>query len=93
MTWLLASEGLRKGRMGDLPRLQEDLGGSWVWGSEDIHSILGKLHSMLSDNRAQASAPPFCQVDQGDLRFEKGFRKQYRGGQMRFDQSIQIIFT
>ena len=27
MTWLLASEGLRKGRMGDLPRLQEE---SWV---------------------------------------------------------------
>lgn len=48
---------------------------------------------MLSDNTAPASAPPFYQVDQGDLRFEKGFRKQYRGGQMQFDQSIQIIFT
>lgn len=93
MTWLLASEGLRKRRMGDLPRLQEDLGCSWVWGSGEIHIILGKRHSMLSDNRAQASAPPFCQVDQGDLRFEKSLRKQYWGGQMRFDQSVQIIFT
>lgn len=69
------------------------MGGSWVWGSEEIQSILGKLHSMLSDNTVLASAPPFCQVEQGDLRFEKGFGKQYRGGQMQFDQSIQIIFT